>query len=120
IIGTEAAQRRTPCDAPGVEADEVEARADRGREQARGEVREVDPGATGSAGVDEQRADPMRRIGRRNPQQTEADRGTARAAPIERDLHRAAGEPTVAAVPIDAPPHRGGMGGATGARPEGT
>jgi hypothetical protein len=85
---TGAEDRVAAPDATRVEADDVEPGS-----QCRAEhrvQREVDAGLAGPAGVHHQRADPVRRVGRRPAGHRHADPARGRVGPVDRDGQRAA------------------------------
>ena len=76
--------------APGIEFHDVESSEQSGGEHAQlgGEV--VDPGPAGPAGVDDERSDPLRRVGGRMHRQRDLDRAQLGLRVVERHGHGAA------------------------------
>ena len=91
LRGAEAAQRRASRDAARIEADEVEPRPHLVREEERtGAQSEVDTRTARPAGIQEQRADPVRRVGRGEADESDRDRAPRRLVVVERHLHGSA------------------------------
>ena len=88
----EAAERGAARDAARVKADEIEARAHlRREEELAGADGEVDARSARAAGVEEERADPVRLVRGRQPDDGERDRPDGLVV-VERHLHRRAFE----------------------------
>ena len=67
-----------------IEAHEVEALAQLGREALAVPAQPLDPGDARAAGVDDERADPARRVGGGDPDEGKADAAAVRLRPVDR------------------------------------
>ena len=83
-----------------VEADDVEPGPDRGGDLAARLQRVADPGAAGAAGVDDEGADPLGRVGGGQPDHRQREPPPGGPVVVERDEQPGALEPLVAGLPV--------------------